>query len=645
MSEPINRRQALAGMGSVSLGALLAACGADDPRDVDDHRGGDHHRRRRRRSSRAAAATSRPCSTRRSSCTLTPEETEGPFYFDADAIRSDIREDREGTTLRLALRSATPRAASRSETPSSTSGTATPAGPTRAFEARRGRALPARRPGDRPGRDRRVHDGLSGLVSGPHVHIHAKVHLDSATVLTTQLYFDEAVTAGSTSASPTPRGRGRDTFNDNDGIFDEALLLDLPRRATAISAWPPSTSPPPEARGARYLRHTRYTTRRSERVIHRSADAEIDFPQSDVTSFVLEHAAERGDKPALIDGPSGRTITYAELAGGVKALAAGLAERGFGKGDVLAIYMPNVPEYAIAFHGAAVGRRHGRRPSTRSTPPTSSPTSSATPARSSCSRSRRSSRRRARRPRTAGIADEVYVLGEAEGAKPFADLLGDPGAAPEVEIDPARDLAVLPVLERHDRAAEGRDALAPQPGREPRARFRAPSRSSDDDTLIGVLPFFHIYGMTVIMNQGLRARGDDRHDAALRPRAVPRADRRARRSPAPTWSRRSRWRSPSTRPSTTTTSRRCGRSCPAPRRSARELAETVAERIDCDVIQGYGLTETSPVTHVIRPDGENQAGLDRPAARGHRVQARRPGDRARTSARASAASFGSAALR
>ena len=25
------------------------------------------------------------------------------------------------------------------------------------------------------------------------------------------------------------------------------------------------------------------------------------------------------------------------------------------------------------------------------------------------------------------------------------------------------------------------------------------------DTLIGVLPFFHIYGMTVIMNQGLRA--------------------------------------------------------------------------------------------------------------------------------------------
>ena len=28
---------------------------------------------------------------------------------------------------------------------------------------------------------------------------------------------------------------------------------------------------------------------------------------------------------------------------------------------------------------------------------------------------------------------------------------------------------------------------------------------SEDDVLIGVLPFFHIYGQTVIMNQGLRS--------------------------------------------------------------------------------------------------------------------------------------------
>lgn len=38
------------------------------------------------------------------SCTLTPSETEGPYYIDVDRIRSDIREDRQGTRLRLAAR-------------------------------------------------------------------------------------------------------------------------------------------------------------------------------------------------------------------------------------------------------------------------------------------------------------------------------------------------------------------------------------------------------------------------------------------------------------------------------------------------------------------------------------------------------------
>ena len=38
------------------------------------------------------------------SCTLTLEQTEGPYSFDVDAIRSDITEDREGVPLRLAVR-------------------------------------------------------------------------------------------------------------------------------------------------------------------------------------------------------------------------------------------------------------------------------------------------------------------------------------------------------------------------------------------------------------------------------------------------------------------------------------------------------------------------------------------------------------
>src|SRR5690606_1841140 len=62
--------------------------------------------------------------------------------------------------------------------------------------------------------------------------------------------------------------------------------------------------------------------------------------------------AEHGDKPALIDGPSGRTITYPQLKRLIHMVAAGLQKRGLQKGDVVALYLPNLPELAVAFYGS-----------------------------------------------------------------------------------------------------------------------------------------------------------------------------------------------------------------------------------------------------------------------------------------------------
>ena len=62
----------------------------------------------------------------------------------------------------------------------------------------------------------------------------------------------------------------------------------------------------------------------------------------------------RGEKPAFIDGPSERTLTYRGWAEGVQRVATGLAARGFRKGDVFAIFSPNVPEYAVAFHAVSL---------------------------------------------------------------------------------------------------------------------------------------------------------------------------------------------------------------------------------------------------------------------------------------------------
>jgi long-subunit acyl-CoA synthetase (AMP-forming) len=58
----------------------------------------------------------------------------------------------------------------------------------------------------------------------------------------------------------------------------------------------------------------------------------------------------------LIDGASGRTLSYAELNRLVRSLAAGLAAHGFALGDSFCICSPNVAEYAVAFVPAVGGR-------------------------------------------------------------------------------------------------------------------------------------------------------------------------------------------------------------------------------------------------------------------------------------------------
>src|SRR6185295_6514993 len=88
-------------------------------------------------------------------------------------------------------------------------------------------------------------------------------------------------------------------------------------------------------------------------MIFRGPFPEITIPEIPVTTFVFQNATKLRDKTALIDGPSGRVITYGELVDSIARVAASLAKRGFKKGEVFGILSPNVPEYAIAFHAVA----------------------------------------------------------------------------------------------------------------------------------------------------------------------------------------------------------------------------------------------------------------------------------------------------
>src|SRR5437868_14174288 len=87
-------------------------------------------------------------------------------------------------------------------------------------------------------------------------------------------------------------------------------------------------------------------------MIFRSTYREVAIPEVALVEFVLHRAEELADKPALINGLTGRVTTYGELAQLVKRVAAGLAARGLQKGDVLAIFSPNLPEYVVAFYAA-----------------------------------------------------------------------------------------------------------------------------------------------------------------------------------------------------------------------------------------------------------------------------------------------------
>ena len=295
---------------------------------------------------------------------------------------------------------------------------------------------------------------------------------------------------------------------------------------------------------------------------------------------------------------SGRALSYAGLDRSVRSFAAGLAARGFAKGDTFAIYMPNAPEYAVAFHGvvAAGGRCT-----------TANPLYTARELGNQLADSHAGMLLTA--PAFLDVAleaakraggCEVFVLGQSDRAVPFRELLGDPGTAPSVTIDPALDIAALPYSSGTTRASKGvmlshRNLVANMVQTEPVLAVSA------EDVVIAVLPFFHVYGMCVIMNLSLLAGATlvtmprfqleqfldllERH-RVTRAYVVPPIALALAKDPAVEGRDLSALRHVL-----------CGA---AP--LGADLAEEVAKRIGCSVTQGCGMTEMSPVTHLAPPD-------------------------------------------
>ncbi|HEY0080127.1 MAG TPA: 4-coumarate--CoA ligase family protein [Pyrinomonadaceae bacterium] len=236
-------------------------------------------------------------------------------------------------------------------------------------------------------------------------------------------------------------------------------------------------------------------------MIFRSPFPDVSVPEISLTELIFERARTRTEKPALIDGLSGRTLTYGQLMEQVRRVAAGLAARGFRKGDVLALYSPNCPDYAVVFH--AVASLGGINTTIN---PVYTADEAAHQLRDASADYLVTTPQLVEKVLEAvegSEVREVFIFGEAKGATPFSALLeSDADTAPRVSIDPRRDLVALPYSSGTTGLPKG-VMLTHYNLVANLLQIEGTGHAFEHDTLVCVLPLFHIYGMTVIMNFGL----------------------------------------------------------------------------------------------------------------------------------------------
>ena len=322
----------------------------------------------------------------------------------------------------------------------------------------------------------------------------------------------------------------------------------------------------------------------------------VDIPVAPVTEFVLRRVNDHPEKPALIDGTTGRTYSFAELSDVIHRLAGGLVARGFAPGDTLALMAPNLPEYAIIFHAVAVAG--GVVTTVNPTYGVDEVTFQLRDAGATELVTVGMFAEVAKEAITGTEISEVITIDGVAGTTALDSIFGDP--IQQSPVNPVDDVVVLPyssgttglpkgvMLTHHNLVAnicQCDHAIVYQP---------------DGEVALAFLPFFHIYGMQVLMN-GLLANGvtvvtlprfdlDQALSLVQEHRitrffAVPPVVLALAKHPAVD--------------AYDLSSLVQVFSGAAP--LGAEIAMEAEKRIGCEVVQGYGMTELSPVSHTTPP--------------------------------------------
>ncbi|AFM16617.1 acyl-CoA synthetase (AMP-forming)/AMP-acid ligase II [Mycolicibacterium chubuense NBB4] len=328
---------------------------------------------------------------------------------------------------------------------------------------------------------------------------------------------------------------------------------------------------------------------------------EVDIPTASVYEYLFSGLGDADlDRVALTDAKSGRATTYRELVARIDTFAGALAARGVGVGDVIGLLAPNSSAFAVAFHG--ILRAGATATTINALFRAKDIAKQLTDAKATMLVTVAALLPQAEEgAAAAGIpADNLVVLDGAgrdtDGHPNAADLLAAGAAAPAVTFAPSSHLAALPYSSGTTGNPKGvmlthRNLVANV------AQIRPLHGMVADDVVLAVLPFFHIYGMTVLLNAALHARARlvimpsfdlgeflgniAEHKCTIAFIAPPVAVALAKHPLVDEHD---------------LSSLKVVMSGAAPLDA--DLGHAVAQRLDCRVVQGYGMSELSPVSHI-----------------------------------------------
>ena len=326
-----------------------------------------------------------------------------------------------------------------------------------------------------------------------------------------------------------------------------------------------------------------------------------------VHDLVLEACRRVPQETAIVDAsmPEPRRISYAEYGENVERIARSLLASGFHPGEVLGIYLPNCWEFAAAYHAATLA---GMIP---------------TPLNPSYRE--REVRYQLESSGAAALVTDGPVLQQTDlaglpalrrvymtrqtsgGADSFADLLRTAGVGrPAAESDPTQTLAALPFSSGTTGLPKG--VMLSHSNLVTNVYQTIPAADlRDDEVALAFLPLYHIYGLNVVLNPVLALGGT----LVLMPRFDPERAMELMAREGITWvpmvppvmnafcQAAEQGRFPDRH---RVRKAKCGAAPLAP-----DLVRRFTALTGIPVIQGYGMTEASPVTHIgtlepYRPD-------------------------------------------